>query len=96
MPYEVVDEIFELCKRVWHETKAFVSYDAKSYESGELCCGVYVDDNGFDASKKPYDGSYMIICSGREDDICYEIYKREYENCKAHLERLLKDGVVGV
>lgn len=95
MPYEVADEIYELCKRIWHETKSYVSINMKSFEHGEIFVSVAIRDKGY-SMYAPIDAIYDFTCDCNKNGICYEIYKKEYEKCKVHLERLIKEGVVGV
>ena len=79
MAEQMIDEIYELCKRVLNETNMYVKFRIYAYKRGELMATVNISDVKRNAV-------YFI---------CEDSGLNAFEKCKVHLERLLKDGIVG-
>ena len=84
MAEQMIDEIYELCKRVQNETNVFVQLQTYAYSRGELMATVSVSENGFHPCGEY--GFVYFIDGNSEINM--------FDECKAHLERLLKDGIV--
>ena len=79
MAEQMIDEIYELCKRVLNETNTFVKFRIYAFSRENLKATVNIMDR---------QGNAVYT-------ICEESDFNTFDKCKTHLERLLKDGIVG-
>ena len=86
MAEQMIDEIYELCKRVQCETNAFVRFQIYAHSRGELKAKVNISEKSSSLPFWNYDFVYFIDS---------ELEHNMFDECKAHLKQLLKIGIVG-
>lgn len=82
MPFETVDEIFALCRKIQEETRHYVCIAVRNITQRELYMTIDINENGWEPGEN-FDDTYGFFCNGKN--------RSEYEECKKRLLGLLPE-----